>query len=391
MADYYVAADGSDLASGSLSAPWKTIGRAMRTRLQPGDEVIVKAGTYHEAILLDQDGAADNEIVIRSELPGAAKLRPPSKGTYSTFKIKADYVAIRGFDVVGGGGHAIDVEEAHHVTIAGNIAHDSGGSGISSSRSDWLTVEGNRVYGNASTNGYQCSGISLWQNRDLSDGDAPFRNIIRNNITYDNVQGPAIDWEHTDGNGIIIDGFHDTDYRYGTLIEGNVSYGNGGKGIHVFLSDHVTVRNNTVWHNNHDNLNEGTWRGELSNAIGSHNTWVNNIAVANIETNNWNRAIIDVSTNGYVNRDVKWYNNVTFNGISGQASILSDRIAPSEATGNLLGKDPLLANPLAGDFHLKAGSPAVNAGTAAFGLSSTDMDGQNRLNGSVDIGADEAL
>ena len=45
-------------------------------------------------------------------------------------------------------------------------------------------------------------------------------------------------------------------------------------------SDYVTVRNNTAWHNNQDLLNTGTWRGELSNAQSSNNTWVNNIAVA---------------------------------------------------------------------------------------------------------------
>ncbi len=390
MTDYYVATDGSDIAKGSLSAPWKTINRAMQAQLRPGDQVVVKSGTYHEQIVVTKDGAADNYVTIRSELPGDALLRPPSSDTYSTLNVRANYVRIEGFDVVGGEGHAIDIEGSHHVTIKDNIAHDSGGSGISSAKSDWLTIEDNRVYGNAATNGYQCSGISLWQNTDLAAGNAEFRNIIRNNISYDNVQGPAINWEHTDGNGIIIDGFHDTKYHYGTLIEGNVSYGNGGKGIHVFLSDFVTVRNNTVWHNNHDNANKGSWRGELSNAMGSYNTWVNNVAVADPRTDSRNRAINDVSTNGYVNKDVKWYNNITFNGTPREASVLSDGHMPDPANGNLLGLDPLLSNPATGDFHLKPGSPAINAGTSAFGLGSVDIDGQARVNGKVDIGADEA-
>ena len=195
---------------------------------------------------------------------------------------------------------------------------------------------------------------------DLAAGDAEFRNIIRNNITYDNVQGPAINWEHTDGNGIIIDGFHDTKYRYGTLIEGNVSYGNGGKGIHVFLSDFVTVRNNTVWHNNHDNANKGSWRGELSNAMGSHNTWVNNIAVADPRTDSRNRAINDVSTNGYVNEDVKWYNNITFNGTPREASVLSDghELTRQRGPGNSFLPSPFKdPRPWTGDA--RAGLPAI--------------------------------
>lgn len=388
MTEYYVAVDGSDIADGSSSTPWKTIGRAMQVQLKPGDQVIVKPGTYREQVLVSRDGAADNYITIRSEIPGSAMLRPPSSDTYSTLNVRADYVKIEGFDLVGGGGHAIDVDGSHHVTIRGNIVHDSGGSGITATKSDWLTVEDNRVYGNAATNGYQCSGISLWQNVDLSAGDAEFRNIIRNNVVHDNVQGPAITLEHTDGNGIIIDGFHDTGYSHGTLIEGNLSYGNGGKGIHVFLSDYVTVRNNTVWHNNQDNANKGTWRGELSNAMGSYNTWVNNIAVADPGTNSWNRAINDVATNDYLNQEVKWYNNLTFNGTPGQASVLSHYGMPGN--GNLLGLDPLLADAAGTDFHLKPGSPAIDAGTSVFGLGATDMDRQGRVNGTVDIGADEA-
>lgn len=390
MTVYYVDTNGNDFANGTLSTPWKTISRATQGPIKPGDEVIVKAGTYREQAWLGKDGTADHYITFRSEVPGGARLRPPSPDAYSTLNVRADYIRIEGFDVVGGGGHAIDVEDSHHVEIKGNIAHDSGGSGISTAKSDWLTIEDNRVYGNAATNGYQCSGISLWQSVDLAAGDGEFRNIIRNNVTYDNLQGPAITWEHTDGNGIIIDGFHDTNYKHGTLIEGNLSYGNGGKGIHVFLSDYVTVRNNTAWHNNRDNANPGSWRGELSNAMGSHNVWVNNIGVADPGTNPWNRAINNVTTNGYVNKNVRWYNNITFNGIPGQASVLSDYGMPSAVNGNLLGLDPLLASPIGGDFHPKPGSPAIDAGTPAFGLGSTDMDGQGRVKGVVDIGVYEA-
>ncbi|WP_281431839.1 hypothetical protein [Rhizobium setariae] len=35
MAEYYVAIDGSDIANGSSSTPWKTISRAMQVQLSP--------------------------------------------------------------------------------------------------------------------------------------------------------------------------------------------------------------------------------------------------------------------------------------------------------------------------------------------------------------------
>ncbi|MGO7536933.1 right-handed parallel beta-helix repeat-containing protein, partial [Rhizobium leguminosarum] len=69
-------------------------------------------------------------------------------------------------------------------------------------------------------------------------------------------------------------------YTFKTLVENNLVYENGGKGIQVTWSDSVTVKNNTAYHNNQDPANSGTWRGELSNSASSNNTWVNNIAVA---------------------------------------------------------------------------------------------------------------
>lgn len=386
MTMYYVATNGSDSAAGTSAAPFRSIEHASEV-VDPGDTVIVRAGTYRETIWIHEGGTAGSEVTFKSETPGGALLRPASSDAYSTLNVRANYVNLEGFDVVGGGGHGVDIE-GHHVTVRGITAHDSGGSGIATARSDWLTIENNVVYGNAATNGYATSGISLWQNVAAGSGTAEFRNIIRNNIVHDNAQGPQIDWDHTDGNGIIIDGFQDTNYTRGTLIDNNLSYHNGGKGIHVFLSDYVTVRNNTVWHNNWDNANPGSWRGELSNAIASHNTWINNIAVADTSTNSWNRAINNVTTGGYVNQDVHWSNNLTFNGTVGDVSVLSDYGLPSAANGNLLGVNPMFVG-APSNFHLQAGSPAVNAGSSAEGLASSDLDGGPRVVGTVDIGAFE--
>ncbi len=55
-------------------------------------------------------------------------------------------------------------------------------------------------------------------------------------------------------------------------------------------------------------------------------------------------------------------------------------------SGNLT-NDPLLAgfcNP-----HLMAGSPCINAGNTAYAVGAADLDGEPRLNGTVDIGCDE--
>ena len=155
-------------------------------------------------------------------------------------------------------------------------------------------------------------------------------------------------------------------------------------------TDNVTVRNNTAYHNNQDNQNTGTWRGELSNHDGSNNTWVNNIAMADPKVNSNNTAIGNYGTLG-PNQNTVWYDNLTFNGTSGQASMLvtGGNQVPSAANGNLLGADPKFVQ--AGvNFNLLAGSPAIDAGNDRFGLGATDVDGGARVVNTVDIGAQES-
>ncbi|HEY74959.1 MAG TPA: DUF5123 domain-containing protein [Thermoflexia bacterium] len=54
-----------------------------------------------------------------------------------------------------------------------------------------------------------------------------------------------------------------------------------------------------------------------------------------------------------------------------------------------IGGDPLFVNPAGGDYHLRAGSPAIDAGTAVPWLT-TDLDGDQRpLCVGYDVGADE--
>jgi hypothetical protein len=66
--------------------------------------------------------------------------------------------------------------------------------------------------------------------------------------------------------------------------------------------------------------------------------------------------------------------------------------AATGADAHSLFADPLLRNPAAADFHLRAASPAIDAGDPATvpDAGETDLDGQPRQSGSrVDVGADE--
>ena len=105
------------------------------------------------------------------------------------------------------------------------------------------------------------------------DENPGYHNVISGNVCYDNelkvatqVLSGGNNKALTDGNGIIIDSFqtsranplkpHNEDrdgplkpYHQRTLVENNLIYDNGGRGIHVFRSDKVDVINNTTYMN----------------------------------------------------------------------------------------------------------------------------------------------
>jgi parallel beta-helix repeat protein len=366
MAVYYVSADASGGGNGSANSPYSSINQALyEANLQPGDEIVVKPGVYNESVYVGVDGSPAGDITIRSEVPGGAIIQPPQNGS-NGFTIEGSYITIDGFEITGSLSHGIEATNSHHISITNNISHDNGASGISLVRGEFYLVEGNTTYGNASSNWF--SGISVYQNRNIT-GDTTtegYRTIIRDNVSYDNVTENGA---HTDGNGIIIDDFQSTqtsgypNYTYPTLVENNLVYDNGGKGIQVTWSDYVTVTGNTAYHNNRDLQNTGTWRGEISNAQSSNNTFTNNIAVAdpNIEPNN--TAYDNNSYGGYVNQNVVWEGNVSYNGTDGQASVRTDgnNNMPSASNGNILGVDPEFVN-APSDFSLQNGSVAAGKG-----------------------------
>lgn len=68
-ATFYVSTTGSDTAAGTAAAPWRTIQHAVDAA-QPGDTVLIGAGTYREVITIRKSGTATAPLTI-SAAPGA--------------------------------------------------------------------------------------------------------------------------------------------------------------------------------------------------------------------------------------------------------------------------------------------------------------------------------
>jgi parallel beta-helix repeat protein len=326
MTIYYVATTGNDSGTGSAASPWRTITKAMRADLKFGDEVVVRSGTYNEGVIVNRDG-----ITLRSEVPGGANIVPPPAKL--GININADHVTIKGFEVFGSTTSGITGNGVHHVKVIDNIVHDNHANGILLMKSDYITVEDNVVYNNASMGSR--SGISIFNPIAFAGENAEYRIIVRNNVSHHNQNESGA---HTDGAGIILDVFNKGGYKFKSLVENNLVYQNGGAGIMVYESTNATISENTAWHNHLDtHSTKGTWRTELQTQASDNIAWINNTAVADQTVSQYNAAIGSFSFTGDTNTGIIWRGNTTFDGQSGDPSIRTNggNAGPSTALNKL--------------------------------------------------------
>lgn len=389
---FYVATSGGDdsrscATAMSISTPKATITSGI-TCLTPGTTLLVRTGTYDEAIGSVPSGTSWGNKVRIAAYPGETVWLTPSMqgetfgglvinlgaGYYVEFDgINVDASNVYGGSIIGiGNGSSTSQEDINHIrfqnlTVTTGVDH-TGGSGnitVISGNNEFLnlTIHGGGVAGEC---GFGCAsyaiylagsnnlvdggnfydvsgaGIQIYCNGSHAncEGRNPDGNIVRNttihDITRDGTPGEV--W------GILIAGSN-------TLIYNNLIYGiNTGSGT----SDAgiaVTQSNNKVWNNTiYNNTNTGIY----VDTTASSTTVQNNIAYLSVGSN-----YVDLGT-----------------------STTHDH--------NLEGTNPVFVTSGATpDLHLQTTSPAKNAGTTLTAFT-TDKDGITRPQGSAwDIGAYE--
>jgi parallel beta-helix repeat protein len=280
------------------------------------------------------------------------------------------FIEINGLTVTSTGqnGPGIGLEEAHHVRVLNCVLRDNSGPGINTNYGiDYITIEGNRIYGNAQSNQHNASAISVWNASGPIYDNAPgYHNIIRNNIIYDNRN---LSTTPTDGNGIIMDnndrGGTDSLRLGKTLIANNVIFHNGGRCIHVLNSSNVDVVHNTCWHNlETERLAEGcngeiTLQKTYSYASSVNIKVYNNIAYGRGGTcwsGSKERPVFQVFDAVQYEADY----NLWYNGSLGWASP-----GPNDVFADPMFRNPSL-DPAVADFLLMGTSLAIDSGTDQF-------------------------
>lgn len=359
----------------------------------PGDTVLVAAGTYTENITFNGKAIT----VVSASGPKTTIIDGGKLNSVVTFNSgETTASVIRGFTIrngnattgVGeGGGIAVENSSA---TITGNIIVNNvacEGDGIGVGFGSPI-IQGNIIRKNSDSacGGIGGAGIGI---RGASSAQV-LNNTITNNSTGSYGGGIAL-WS---GNAVLIKN---------NRILNNVAASNGG-GISMFndVSSVVVVQN--LIHGNRSATGNGVyWSNpplvlvnntitDSPQALGGATVWgdgfccsvtiVNNIFVATGgATNAFSCGNADIPTNSFTFNDAYSTNGSAFGGIC----------TSQTGTNGNISADPLFVNAAKGNYQLQSGSPAINAGNnSAPDLPNNDLAGKPRIvGGTVDMGAYE--
>ena len=348
----------------------------------PGDTVLVMNGTYTNSspgsniVFVQRSGTAAAPITYKA-YPGHHPVLHYTN-SWAAIRVSANYIVLDGFQIVGNAatvsssyglsqarnldnaitnGVGIDVDQPsanvtpHHITIQNMIIHDTSGDGIAVNDADYITIQHNIVYDTSNWSPYGDSAISIYEATDV-DHNSGYKIQILHNTTFNNnelVPCACRNYETvSDGNGIIIDDNLHTqsdNIRYGgrTLIAYNISFENGGSGMHAYSSQHVDILNNTAYGNE---LRATPIEGQIFSDSGADVKIVDNILDAPA-----GQAIINGNNNATtVSEDY----NVLWN-------ITGALVPPRVPGAHDLLANPLFRSPTTGNFSLQPRSPALNS------------------------------
>ncbi len=335
-----------------VPAQYGTIQAALNAS-SPGDTVLVAQGTYFEHIRLKSgvtvQGGWKNDFSrqdahrFETVIDGIREKGPTVMG--------ADAAVLEGFTVVHGSllvkgdesmGSGIYCEKTSPV-IKGNKIRDNEPSGIYCSSSK-ARIIGNLIYNNAQAGVFaeKASDVLVSQNRiygnkysGISSTKKPISVLdIKNNQIYQNHRS-GINAQEATGS-----------------IRNNIIYGNKKSGIrarHVPLS----VYNNTVVENGQSGffMEDPSVTADIRNNIFARNT---DAGISSFGRGYSHNLLFANGGVGACSPEYLWCVRPQFGGYEDEKSY--------KVTKNIIA-DPLFADEKGHDFHLKAGSPAIDHGT----------------------------
>ena len=295
---YYVSPSGDDKNDGRTEKTAFADPQKAAKLAQPGDIILLMEGTYHraptssihEGVFAFRRAGTPAAWISLKNYPGQHPVL--TSDAWNTIKVGRGsaaepskesalaYLEVRGLHIRGnadivkekyadliekvnpltnsngiGGFGNHETYTPHHLRFADNVVEFCSGAGIGMGDCDWVTVENNVIRNNCWWMIYAGSGISLLGTANFDSADNVYKSLIRNNQVSGNRC--FVKWKQigkfSDGNGIIIDTNYvpakNKLYLGRTLVQNNLSFNNGGSGIHAFRSHQVDIINNTAYYN----------------------------------------------------------------------------------------------------------------------------------------------
>jgi parallel beta-helix repeat protein len=369
----------SDSGTGTVRRPYCSISAAAEDATA-GQAVQVAAGVYAGGVTVGASGTSRRPIVIRAAPKATVVITAPENGFTITGR---HWVTVKGFTVTHTGGYGIAVSSSSFVKIVGNHVSYAGLPAATLTRSGiWLSATSYSLVAHNTTDHDTYAGIYL------TNGST--RNEVRANTTFANAsvyerRAPGIRVYEAPGNTIDRNISHDNEdsgiecfkEADDTLVSENVTYDNGDHGIDNHGCTGNRVLGNTIYRNVAAGINvEG----------GSTDTTIaDNITVDNGITSPRTRSDIRVdadSTDGTsMDSDLVYLTTPTTLFIW-SSGIYQSLAALRDATGQEphgIDADPRWADSAHGNFHLTAGSPAIDSANSGYrGWPATDIQGHPR-------------
>lgn len=416
---YYVSTTGNDSNPGTQAAPWKTIQKAANTMVA-GQTTIVLAGDYSgQRVQVTKPGAPGAVITYKAQ----------GTVTMKGFTVKANYIAVLGFDISNTDdnwqeGWGIFVQSSY-CDIEGNYVHfaTTGGIRLWAAAGNWTetsncVVRNNRLYRNGNAgidvNGrnHLVEGNEIWgtiQYHPKHPGpqDANGINfsgmghIIRKNYIHDISYGiPENINPHIDAFQTWADQWHEG--AHNVVIEQNLvrnmtvqSTAEVGQGFMLEKASNLIIRNNiiqsyvTVYASNNN-----------QSLTITNNTFVSTLAIP--PAGSFSGVYLTATTDAQIKNNIFYdfpdspvyiFDSLSQQGLDVGYNLVyrSDGKVPkgSPYPHDLWGVNPMFASPATNDYHLEAGSRAIDAADALPSVTN-DIDGTLRPQGAgYDIGAYE--
>ena len=360
----YVSTTGNDLTgNGSSSTPYLTITKAASVAVA-GNVVYVLPGTYNENVVINVSGTINKRIKFVSTTRWGAKIVAASSAAILAMD-GPSYVDIIGFDMSGTNSvNGIDLSDQSTIPYGINILYNY--------IHDVATIRTDDVNGAA---------IAFQDHSGEMRNSQVIGNVINNigNPTYKGTYGHL--------QGIYV--------ANGAVIQNNiVSNVQCGWGIQAYtMAGYCKVTNNTVFNNQRGGIVIG---GETGSSLYDYFTVANNIVINNGAGVHYYGGITTYGPLSVANSVYK--NNLMFGNDPGNFSYSGGASVHPATSGTVTSgsTSSVFVNYQSdgtGDYHLKAGSEAIDAGTSTGAISncfpSFDYDGNPRVGSAIDIGAFE--